>query len=56
MDEVLGDHLRGAVAVDYVTEVDELLALVQRGGPAVDAVVPAEDCCAWSTPARGWHL
>ena len=39
--DVLGDDLRGAVAVDYVTEMNELLALVLRGAPAADAVATA---------------
>ena len=38
--DVLGDDLRRAVAVDYVAELDELLALLLRGAPA-DAVAQA---------------
>ena len=38
--DVLGEDLRRAVAVDYVTQLDELLALVLRDAPA-DAAPPA---------------
>ena len=36
VDEELGDDLRRAVAVDYVTRVDELLDLALRRAPAAD--------------------
>ena len=38
VDEDLGDSLRRAVEVDYVTHVDELLELVLRRTPAVGSV------------------
>ena len=39
VDEELGDDVRSAVAVDYVTRVDELLDLVLQHLPAADAAV-----------------
>ena len=39
VDEDLGDDLRRAVAVDYVTRVDELLELALQQLPAADAAV-----------------
>ena len=43
VDEDLGDDLRRAVAVDYVTRVNELLELALQQLPAADAaVLPAE--------------
>ena len=42
VDEDIDDELRRAVAVDYVTRVDELLDLALQQLPAADAaVVPA---------------
>ena len=41
VDEDLGDSLRRAVEVDYVTRVDELLELVLRRTPAVGSVAAA---------------
>ena len=41
VDEDVGDDLRRAVAVDYVTGIDELLTLALRRAPAPEAVAQA---------------
>ena len=57
--DVLGDDLRGAVAVDYVVELDELLTLVLRGAPAADALsLGGRDCRRrpGAQPAGAWTI
>ena len=48
VDEELGDDLRRAVAVDYVTRVDELLDLALERAPAEADVEAA--CSPWPVP------
>ena len=43
VNEDLGDELRRAVAVDYVTRIHELLELALRRAPAPEAAAPVAE-------------